>query len=175
MIPEIFDIDNNHIVINKDCLLIPELKKISEKYKDPIPAFAYLHYKFSPKGAYCNVPEEDKDEILLMDFPGEYTLEDEEMINAINKMQFLYISPTYRYYLDNKVLMEKLGKFVRENPITVGRDGNMTAMQAQVKNAGRTMADFKELEKIVQQEIDEFKTKIRGGKRISYDQGSQNQ
>ena len=174
MIPDIFDIDNNHIVINPNCLLIPELKAVVDKYKNPIPALSFLHFRYYPKGPYVNVPEEDKDEIILADFPGEYTLEDEEMIAAINKVDFLCTSPTYRYYLDTKCLMEKLGKYGKDSVITSGRDGNQTAMKSQLKDAGKIFSDFKELEKLAAEEIDQFKSRIRGGKRVAYDQGSAN-
>ena len=174
MIPDIFDIENGHLVINTNCLLLPELKAIHDKYKDPIPAFSFLHYLYYPKGPYCNVPEEDKEEILLQDFPGEYSLEDPEMINAMNKFDLLCISPSYRYYLDTKCLMEKLAKYGRDNPITTGRDGNQSAMNMQVKNAGKTFIDFIAFEKLVQEEIDEYKSRVRGNKNLGYDQGSAN-
>ena len=170
MIPEIFDLANGKVVVNENVLLIPELKAVHDEYKDPIPALSFLHYKYHPKGAYCNVPEEDKEDIILMDFPGEYTLEDPVMIKAMEKMTSFMVSPTYRYYLDNKELLEKLGKFARTMPITAGRDGNINAMISQIKSTGKTITEFKQLEKIAQQEIDEHKSRVRGEKRKAYDQ-----
>lgn len=170
MIPEIFDVVSGQVVINENVLLIPELKVINEKYSDPIPAFSFLHYRYHPKGPYCNVPEADKDDILLMDFPGEYTLEDPEMIAAMKKMDSFMASPTYRYYLDQKLLLEKLGAFARKAPITSGRDGNVNSMLAQIKSVGKTISEFKQLEKVVQQELDEHKSRVRGEKRKAYDQ-----
>lgn len=170
MIPDIFDVENNHVVITPTCLLIPELKAVYDAYKDPIPAFCYLHFRYAPKGPYCNVPEEDKEEIVLMDFPGEYTLEDPVMQEAVKKIEFLITTSTYRYYLDNKVLIEKLGHYARTTPITAGRDGNFTSMQAQIKSVGKTIQEFRDLEKVVQEEIDEYKSRVRGEKRKAYDQ-----
>jgi len=172
MIPEIFDITNGKVVVNENVLLIPQFKAIIEEYKDPIPALSFLHYMYHPKGPYCNTPAEDKEGILLLDFPGEYTLEDPVMIAAIAKMDEFIISPTYRYYLDNKLLLEKLGKFARTAPITSGRDGNINAMLSQIKSTGKTITEFKMLEKTVQQELDEHKSRVRGEKRIAYDQKS---
>lgn len=170
MLPEILDIENGRVVINVNVLAIPELKAITEAYKDPIPPLTFLHYRFHPKGPYCNTPEEDKEDILLQDFPGEYTLEDEVMIKAIAKMTEFYDSPTYRYYMDNKILLEKMGKFARTATITTGRDGNINALLSQIKSTGKTILEFKQLEKVVEQEIDEHKSKVRGGKRKAYDQ-----
>ena len=170
MIPEIFDLQNGTVVINVNCLLIPELKAVYDAYKDPIPAFSFLHYRFHPKGPYCNTPEEDKDDILQDDFPGEYTLEDDVMVNAIKKMLVFVMSPTYRYYLDSKILLEKLGAFGRTSSITSGRDGNASVLSSHISKVGKTMSEFKQLEKIAQEELDEHKSRVRGDKRKAYDQ-----
>lgn len=170
MFPEIFDIVDGKAVINHNCLSIPELKAIDMAYGNSIPAFNFLHYRFHPKSPYANLPEEEKEDILLKDFPGEYTLEDEEMIAAIEKLELLTVSPTYRYYLDSKMLMEKLGKFARETSITTGRDGNLNALVAQAKSTGKTIMEFKQLEKIVMQEIEETTGRTRGNKKLAYDQ-----
>jgi len=170
MIPDIFDIDNGKVVINVNCLLLPELKAVHDAYEDPIPALCFLHYKYAPKGPYCNTPEEDLEDVLLMDFPGEYTLEDPEIRNAINKLDALYITPTYRYYLDNKILLEKLGSFARSATITTGRDGNLSALGMQIKSVGKTIQEFKSLEKTVLEELNELAGRNRGGKKLAYDQ-----
>lgn len=170
MLPDIFDIENEQVVINHNCLSIPELKAIHDYYKDPIPAFNFLHYLYSPKGPYCNVPEEDKEEILITDFPGEYSLEDDVMIAAKEKFEKLLMTPSYRYYLDNKILLEKLGKFAKNAPITAGRDGNYNAMISQIKSVGKTITEFKQLEKVIQQELEESRSHVRGSKRKAYDQ-----
>ncbi len=170
MIPEIFDIQGGVVVINHNCLSIPELKAICDFYENPIPALNFLYYKYDPTGPYCNIDQEEKEEVLLKDFPGDYTLEDEVMINAIEKLDNLMITPTYRYYLDNKILLEKMGKFARTAPITTGRDGNLAALTMQIKSVGKTIQEFKQLEKVVLQELAEGKSHVRGGRRKAYDQ-----
>lgn len=170
MLIKIFDIHDGNVVINHNCLSIPELKAVHDSYQNPIPAFNYLHYLFDIDSPYMNLEEDAKEETLLHDFPGEYTLEDEVMVNAIKKMEELYITPTYRYYLDNKILMEKLGKFARTASVTTGRDGNIGALQTQVKSVGKTIMEFKQLEKFALDEINEKKNRARGGKKLAYDQ-----
>lgn len=170
MIPDIFDIVGDKVVININCLLIPQLKAVHDVYKNPLPAFSFLHYMFAPKGPYSNTPEEDIEEVLLTDFPGEYTLEDPEMIAAIEKLKTFVVTATYRYYLDNKFLMEKMGKFARESPITSGRDGNASVLQSQLKSVGKTITEFKLLESTVLKELAEAKGRTRGDKQLAYDQ-----
>ncbi len=170
MIPEFFDIENGTVIINHNCLSVPELKAIHDEYEDPIPAFNFLHHKYAPKGPYCNVEEDVKEEVLLNDFPGDYTLEDPVMIAAIAKLDLLMITPTYRYFMDNKILLEKMGSFARTASITTGRDGNLSALAMQLKSVGKTIQEFKQLEKVVMQELAEGKSHVRGDKRKAYDQ-----
>ncbi|MBK7819468.1 MAG: hypothetical protein IPJ60_19445 [Sphingobacteriaceae bacterium] len=56
-------------------------------------------------------------------------------------------------------MLEKLGTFARNSPITAGREGNINAMISQIKSVGKTIGEFKQLEKTVQQELDEHKEK----------------
>ena len=170
MILKIFDIVNGTVVINHHCLTIPELKAIHDFYKDPIPVFIFLYYRFDVESLYANIADEDKDDIIYNDFPGDYTLEDDEIRAAINKLETLYTTPTYRYYLDNKILLEKLGKFARTTSITAGRDGNITALSTQIKSVGKTIMEFKQLEKVVLAELEETRGRARGGKKLAYDQ-----
>lgn len=170
MIPKIFDIAGGGVVINHHCLTIPELKAVHDKYENPLPAFNFLYYYLDPASPYFNLDEDSKEDIIINDFPGEYNLEDEEMINAINKIRLLYMTPTYRYYLDNKILLDKLGTFARNASITTGRDGNLSALGMQIKSVGKTIMEFKQLEKMVVQELTELKGKARGDKKLAYDQ-----
>lgn len=170
MIIKFFDIVNGTVVLNHNCLSIPELKAITEAYKDPIPAFNFLHFYYDPESPYANLPEADREEVVLKDYPGEHTLEDEVMINAMKKLSEMYITPTYRYYQDSKILLEKLGKFARTTDITTGRDGNLSALTMQVKSVGKTIQEFKQLEKVVMQELSEGQGRVRGGKKKAYDQ-----
>lgn len=167
---KLFDIYNGNVIINHNCLSIPELKAVHDAYEDPIPAFNFLHYMYDIESPYANIPEEEKEDIIIHDFPGDYTLEDEEMINAIKKLEQLYVTPTYRYYQDNKILLEKLGEFARTAKITAGRDGNISALTAQIKSVGKTIMEFKQLEKVVLAELEETKGRARGGKKLAYDQ-----
>lgn len=165
-----FDIVNGQVVINHNCLSIPELKAVHDQYENPIPAFNFLFYLYDPESAYANLEEDAKEEVIQGDFPGEYTLEDEVMIAAMAKLDLLTVTPIYRYYLDNKNLMEKLGRFVRSAEVTTGRDGNIGALQTQIKSVGKTIMEFQQLEKVALQELAESKGRARGGKKLAYDQ-----
>jgi len=170
MIPDIFEIGSNgHVLINANCLLVPEFNDIMNAYKNPIPAFCFLHYLYSPKGPYANIQEEEKEELLLSDFAGEYTLEDDVMIKAIEKMDLFYTTPAYRYYIDAKNLMERFGKIMRTEDIITGKDGNAAFLAMQLRTIGKTIKEFKDLEKTILLELEDER-RARGDKKIAYDQ-----
>lgn len=169
MYKEIFDIENGEIVINEHILNIPVLRAVKDYYRDPLPAFKFLRYRYDPKSPYCDEPEDDKDEIVIGEFPGEYTLEDKVMIAAIEWLTKRYITPSFRYFLDTKRLMEKVGAYGRDAAITSGRDGNFASMQRQLGTVGKTISEFKQLEKVIEQEIEEMsKSKNRAGYESGY-------
>jgi hypothetical protein len=169
-IRDLFDIQNGEVVINEHILIIPKLRAVKDAYKDPLPAFKYLRYRYDLKGPYSDLPEDERDEVLMADYPGEYTLEDKCMLDVTEWLDSL-LTPTQRYYKDCKVLLEKMGAFGRSTQITSGRDGNLSAFQAQLKGVGKSILEFKQLEKIVEQELEELsKSKNRGSQVSSYDE-----
>lgn len=169
-IRDLFDIENDEIIINEHILNIPKLRAVKDAYKNSMPAFKFLRYRYDLKGPYADLPEDEKEDSILKDFPGEYTLEDDCMLSAIEWLDSL-ITPIQRYYLDCKILMEKMGKFGRTEGITSGRDGNASVLQQQLKGAGKVILEFKQLEKVVEQELEELgKARTRGSQSRGYDE-----
>lgn len=168
MLPKIFDIENGKLIINEHILSIPELKAVYEYYDDPKPALMFLRHICDPHGPYNQIEENIREEVIFSDFPGDYTMEDDVMIAARTKLDNLYMSPTYRYYLNCKKMLEKLGSFAGETSVSAGRDGTYTGMQNQAKNMGDVLVQFKKVEKQAEEELQ--KTRVRGEQFTSYDQ-----
>ena len=72
--------------------------------------------------------------------------------------------------VNHSILLEKLGSFARTATITTGRDGNLSALGMQIKSVGKTIHEFKSLEKTVLEELGELSGRNRGGKKLAYDQ-----
>jgi hypothetical protein len=157
----LFTVENGEVIINEHVLSIPVLRAVKDFYKDPIPALKFLRYKYDVESPYFGLPEDQKDDTLLREFPGEYTLEDPVMIAAIEWVESK-ITPKQRYLLDCKVLLEKIGSYGRTAVIESGRDGNISALLAQVRGMGKTVTEFAQVEKIVEQELEEIKSRNRG-------------
>lgn len=167
MTPKIFDIENEKLTINENILAIPELKAVYESYDDPIPALLYLRHLCDPHSPYNQIEELIKEETIYNDFPGEYSPEDEVVILARKKLESFYMSPTYRYYLDCKVLLEKLGHFGANTEVSPGKDGTYANMLTQAKTMGDLLIQFRKAEKQAEEELS--KTRVRGGAYEAYD------
>lgn len=164
---EIFDIEDDKVKVNVNCLMIPELLAVTKKYEHPVSPLSYIYHKTSPKSAYGNIPESDKDEVLLSDFPGDYSPEDEEIVKAIEKMNFLYTTPTRKFFLNAKKGLETLGEYLSTAQISDGKDGNFAAFGMSFTRIGKIIQEFKQLEKFYE---DESKTNLRGGWEKGYDE-----
>ena len=168
MIKKIFDLDNDRVVLTPSCLLIPEFKALVDKYKDPVAAMSFIYFMTSPDSAYSDVPEKDKEEIIMGDVGGDFTLDDDEITAALKKAEFLYTTPTRKFYLDAKIGLEKMGQYLRDTAIKSGyKDGNDATFLSMLKSLGTITKQFKELEKEYEQEVS---ATIRGGHEASYDE-----
>src|SRR5688500_16705925 len=99
---KIFEIENDKVVPSIEAFTIPELKSVMKAYEDPIPALCFLYYKCTPSSAYSHLSESEKEDVLLQDFAGGYTLEDEVIIKAEQKLNQLMLTPTRNFYLNAK-------------------------------------------------------------------------
>jgi hypothetical protein len=164
---EILEIENEKVVPNIHCHSIPELQAVLRKYKNPIPALSYLYYMCHPRSPYSNLEEYQKEETILFDFPGDYTPEDSEIIEARKKLEKLYETPTKRFYFNVKKGLDTLGEYLGTTEITAGQHGNFAPFNVAMTRVGTIMADFKKLEKMYEEET---QSTIRGGHEKSFDE-----
>jgi hypothetical protein len=168
MIPKIFDIEDGKIIINEHILSIPELREVYDYYEDPISALQFLRHMVDPEGPYNQLDEVEKEEAILYDFPGDYSTEDDVVINALKKLKDLNTSETYRYYLANKDLLDKLSRYAVNVDVTDGKNGNLAELIALVKSTGKTIQEYNILKKETEKELK--KLKMIGNGHSSYDE-----
>lgn len=164
---EIFEIQNDEVVLTTNCFLIPEFKAVVDAYKkNPIAPLSYVNFMTNPKSPYSNLPEDEKSTTVARDVGGEFTLDDPVILLAIEKADSLFMSPTRRFYFDAKVGLEKMGGYLRNGSIIAGRDGNDTTFLSMLKSVGKITAEFKILEKEYYEEV----SHLRGDQEASYDE-----
>jgi hypothetical protein len=164
---EILNVENGKVVPGLSCYTIPELKEVLESYDDPIQALTYLYYMTYPKSAYANLKEDEREDVILEDYPGDYSPEDSIILSAIDKLNELYLTATRRFFKNSKKGLETLGDYMATTDITDGKEGNFSAFSMTLTRVGKTIKEFKELEKIYEEETG---SSLRGGGDASYDE-----
>lgn len=137
---------------------------------DYVKIYAYLFYMSCPQpdlNPFFNVPEEDKEELILAEIEAEFSTEDDLIIEALEKTRKLYETPTYRSYVGMKKMLDRLAIYMENTEITHGRDGNITALVNAAKNFDAIRTSFKGVYKDLQEEQ---QSRVRGGKNLAYDQ-----
>ena len=97
MLIKLFDIVNNKVVPTEHCYTISSLKDIMELYPDDyLKVYTYLFYMTCPNpdlNPFFNVPEHEKEEIIMTEIDMDISTEDDLIIRAMSTCQKLYETP----------------------------------------------------------------------------------
>lgn len=162
---KIFDISEGNIVINENCLLIPELRLIMDTYENPIPVLGYVHFLADPKSPYANLPDDQREETILNDYDGDYTPDDEPVYKAVEKIKRLYETPSMRLLEDAKFGLKRLGEYIRKTEITDGKEGSGNNYRQSLLSITKINREYRMLEKDVEEEL-----RVRGQNNVGYDE-----
>lgn len=167
MIPRILEYEDGRVKVTAHAYAIPEVKKLIDKYDmDVEPYLAYVHAMSAPDSPYCNIPEGEKRETVIYDIQeslGEFDYDDGLVQLAIDKFNTLYTSTLRRYYLGLQKSIEKMAKYLENEEIVAGKDGNLAEIIRIQKEGGITIRNFKDIEKQVDEEL---KIKMKGNNEL---------
>ena len=168
---KLLDLENGKIIPTEHCYTLEFLKKIMDEYpEDHLSIYAYLFYMTCPNdelNPFFNIPSDDKEELILKEINANFSTEDDLIINALEKCELLYESPTVRAYKGISNMLDKLAIYMETTPITHGRDGNINSLVAAAKNFEGIRNSFKGVYKDLK---DEQGPRTRGGGELGYDQ-----
>ena len=163
MIPKILDYIDGEIVITPEAYIVKELNDIINKHGKDAPSYlAYVHLMTWPESPYINLPEDEISDTITYDViqaTGDFEVEDELIQPALERLSKLWDTEAKRYYRALKVGMRKTSQLMESEEATSGKDGNLSEFNRMIREAGSTLKSFKEVEKIIDEEI---KTKMRG-------------
>lgn len=169
---ELFVLENSKILPSEHCYNLKFLKDIMEKYPDNyIKIYSYIFYMTCPNdklNPFFNMPEEEKEDMILQEIDCDFSTEDDLIIQAIDKCNQLYETPTMRAYKGMAHMIERLAKYMNETPITHGRDGNINSLVAAAAKFDAIRNSFKGVAKDLQEE--QKAARRRGGSTGAYDQ-----
>jgi len=167
----LFDIQNGQVVPSEHCYTLKTLSDIIVEYPlDYMKVYAYVFYMTCPNpdlNPFFDVPESDKEELILAEIDAEFSTDDDAIVDAIKFCEKLYQTPTYRAYMGMKSMVERLGKYMETTEIEHGRDGNITALINAAAKFDQIRQSFKATYRDLQ---DEQQSQVRGGQNLAYDQ-----
>jgi hypothetical protein len=152
---KIFDLDENEdLIISPDCLSIDIMQKVFNKYKkDPLPVFKYINFMTNPYSPFNNYTEAEREDAILNEVKGSFITDCPLINEAIDFIEKSYETPTKRFYIGNKVLADRLTEYAKTASITAGNNGNISALQQQLKNSAEFMKSYKAVENAYKEEL----------------------
>jgi hypothetical protein len=166
----LFDIQNGKVCASEHCYTLKFLKTIMDEYEEEaIKVITYLFYMSCPNpdlNPFFDVPENDKEELILQEVDGDFSTEDELILHALKMCKQLYETPTYRAYMGMKSMLDRLGKYMETTEIEHGRDGNITALVNAASKFQQIRDGFKGAYRDLQEEQ---QSTVRGGQNLAYD------
>lgn len=167
----LFDIQNGQVVPSEHCYTLNSLKRIMDEYgEEAVKVYAYLFYMTCPNpdlNPFFDVPEQDKEELILAEVDGDFSGEDESIRGALKVCQKMYETPTYRAYQGIKIALDNMATFMATEKPTSGRDGSATALLRIAERFDSVRQSFKGVYRDLQEEQ---QSSVRGGQRLAYDQ-----
>lgn len=168
---KLFDIQNGKVIPSEHCYTLSFLKTIIEKFPmDYLKIYSYLFYMTCPSpdlNPFFDVPESDKEELIIKEVDIDFSLDEDEIVNALKMCEKLYQTPTYRAYMGIKTMLDRLARYMETTEIEHGRDGNITALVNAASKFEQIRQSFKGTYRDL---MEEQQSQVRGGQNLAYDQ-----
>ena len=169
MYTKLFDIQNGKVIPTEHCYTLKALKMVMDNYPDDyLKVYQYLFYMTCPNpdlNPFFYTPEVDKESLILEQIDADFSTEDEDVFIALEFCKRMYETPTSRAYKGIASMLDRLGRYMENTPITDGRDGNINSIVAAAKNFDQIRASFKGVYKDLQEEQS---SRVRGGIGMAY-------
>jgi hypothetical protein len=166
----IFDIQEGKVIPSEHCYINKSLKDVMDTYPENyLKIYAYAFYMTCQNpdlNPYFDVPEMDKEELILKEIEADFDTEDDIILNVLKYCKILYQTPTSRAYEAIKIGLDNMAHFMATTIPTAGRDGSATALLRIAKDFDAVRQSFKG----VYRDLMEEQQTVRGGQSLAYDQ-----
>jgi len=167
---KLLDIENNTVIPTVHCKTIKWLNVIEEKFPDNyLKIYGYIFYMACPsqENPYFNLPMEIREETVIEDLGIDFSLEEDEIIEALEKAIKMYETPTVRAYNGITTMLDNLTEYMSTTAVTAGRDGNINSLLRIAKEFDSIRQSYKGIAKDLEAEQ---QAHVRGGQQLGYDQ-----
>lgn len=166
----LFDVQNGKVIPTEHCYTLWFLKRIMDEYPDEyMKIYAYFFYMTCPNpemNPFFHLRVEEKEEIIYKEVDGDFSLEDEAIIDGIALTTKLYETETSRAYNGIKIMLDNMAEVMATEKPSFGRDGSATALLNIAKNFDGVRQSFKGVFKDL---MEEQQSTVRGGQKLAYD------
>jgi hypothetical protein len=170
MIARLFDVQNGVVIPTEHCYTLKALKDIMDNYPEQhMKIYQYLFYMTCPNpdmNPFFNVPQIDKEDLILQEIEAEFSPEDDDIFTALKFCERMYETPTSRAYEGMQKALDRISRYLATAQITDGKDGNIAQIRALAKDFDGIRQSFKGVYKDLQEEQ---QSKVRGGQGLAYD------
>ena len=171
MLVRLFDVQNGKVIPTEHCYTLDSLKVIMDNYPDTyMSVYQYIFYMTCPNpdmNPFFNVPESEKEDLIIEEVQLDESPEDEVIIRAITICNKLYETPAYRAYKGIKSMLDRLAKYMETTSIEHGRDGNINSLVNAAAKFEQIRQSYKGAFNDMKQEQESH---VRGGQGLAYDQ-----
>lgn len=167
---KLFEVENNVVKPTEHCDMIKWLRVIKEKWpENALKIYGYVFYMACPseENPYFNHPRDIREEIVIQDLDIDFSLEEDEIIEAVEKAYKMYETPTVRAYNAITVMLDNLSEYMETTKVTAGRDGNINSLLRIAKEFDAIRQSYKGVAKDLAAEQESH---VRGGQDLGYDQ-----
>jgi phosphate uptake regulator len=121
----------------------------------------------SQENPYFNMPTDLREDTVISDLDITFSLEEDEIIEALNKAVKMYETPTVRAYNGITTMLDNLTEYMSTTSVTAGRDGNINSLLRIAKEFDAIRQSYKGIAKDLEAEQEAH---VRGGQQLGYDQ-----
>lgn len=166
--PKIFVYEEGKVFLTPESLFIPEIKALVDKYGDTnvIPYIGYAHLMTSISSPYRNYEDSEKKELIIFDVintMGDFDIDEPLLTDAIIKLEKMNSSALTLFFLEIEQELHRLKNYLRLNPITAGKEGDLTERFRILKEAGALTNSYNKTKLAAEEEL---KVKGRGKAQI---------
>jgi hypothetical protein len=167
---KLFEIENNVVKPTEHCQMINWLRVIQERFpEDALKIYAYVFYMACPseENPFFNIPRDLREDIIIRDLDINFSLDEEEITDALMKAYLMYETPTVRAYNAITTMLDNLANYMETTSVTAGRDGNINSLIRVAKEFDAIRQSYKGVAKDLAAEQESH---VRGGQQLGYDQ-----
>ena len=168
MLPKIFDIQNEKVILNENILRIPILRNLYDEYgEEALNMLSIIWFYCDIESPYTNYEEETKLDIIIDDLgfsSREYKLND-SFVDALDWVKDKYVTTGEKFYLNHKKNIENLGLWAANSLVSDGLGGNIKDKIAMAKEVRKLYQELVAFENEIKSSL-----KARGQSDLAYDQ-----